>query len=62
MINFPTFDGSGHIHDVLFKFYNFAVTHGLVEQQISSLLFTHLNEIAGKWSKAEVGKTPREYN
>lgn len=50
------FDGTGHVHDVLEKFYNFAITQGLVEQQIISLLFTHLKRTAVEWYAAEVGK------
>lgn len=56
-INFPTFDGMGHVHDLLEKFYNYGVTHGLDEQQTISLLFTHLKGTAVEWYAAEVGKT-----
>lgn len=63
MINFLTFDLSGHAHDFMEKFYNFRVTHGLINQQIISLLLTHLIMTALGWYTADVGKAPLvEYN
>lgn len=56
--SFPTFDGTGHVHEFLEKFYNYGNTHGLVEQQIILLLFTYLKGTAVEWYAAVVGKTP----
>lgn len=55
MINFPVFDGSGHVLHFLVKFYNFKVTYGLPEQQIILLVFAQSKCMAVDWYTFEVG-------
>lgn len=57
-ITFQMMDGTGHVDDFLENFNNYGITHGLVEQQIILLLFTHLKRAGVKWCAAEVGKVP----